>query len=59
MELTSFCRRAQEQAMRRAYPEASQQELDLRVATERYGAELAREAIRLRAERGFYDGGSD
>ena len=59
MELTEFCRRAQEQAMRRAYPEASQQELDLWVATERYGAELAEGLIRMRTKRGFYDGVSD
>ena len=57
VELSSFCRRSAEQALRRAYPEASQRELDLRLATELYGAELAQGAIRMRAERGFYDGG--
>lgn len=55
VELTSLCWRAAAEAARRARPEATPAERDQLLLTERYGAEIAREVVRLRQEKGFYD----
>ncbi len=55
VELTSLCWRAAQDAVRRAHPEASPQEQDRLLITQRYGEKIAREVVRLREEKGFYD----
>jgi hypothetical protein len=56
LELTDLCRQAAREAVRRAYPEAGQPELDEILLRELYGdAEAAREVVALRHAQGFYD----
>jgi hypothetical protein len=56
LELTDLCRQAAREAVRRAYPEASQPELDEILLRELYGdPEAARRVVELRREHGFYD----
>lgn len=55
VEMTTFCWRAGQEAVRRAHPDASTCEQDRILLTQRYGAELADGFIRRRQEIGFYD----
>ncbi len=53
--LTSLCWRAAQEAFRRARPEATPLERDRWLLAERYGDEAAREVVRRRVEKGFYE----
>ncbi len=53
--LTSLCWRAAEEAFRRARPAATPIERDRWLLAERYGDDLAREVVRRRTEKGFYE----
>ena len=56
LELTDLCRLAAREAVRRAYPEASEPERDEILLRQLYGdEEAARRVVALRRERGFYD----
>ena len=56
LELTDLCRQAAREAVRRAYPDASQPEQDEILLRELYrDDEAARKAVALRRELGFYD----
>jgi len=55
VEMTSFCWRAAQDAVRRAHPDASPQERDRLLLRERYGDEIAEGVVRARQEKGFYD----
>lgn len=56
LELTDLCRQAAREAVRRAHPDASPPEQDEILLRELYGdEEVARKAVALRRELGFYD----
>ncbi|HKV08130.1 MAG TPA: hypothetical protein VJ725_08340 [Thermoanaerobaculia bacterium] len=55
IELTQICRHALKEAIRRANPDATEVERDEIFVRELYGEEVARNVIRLRIEKGFYD----
>ena len=56
IELSSFCREAARDAVRRAHPEASEAERDEILLRELYGDEVdARGVVELRRRLGFYD----
>jgi hypothetical protein len=56
LELAALCRQAAREAVRRAHPDASLPEQDEILLRELYGdEEVAREAVALRRELGFYD----
>lgn len=54
-ELTQICRDAFREAICRANPQATEVERDEIFVRELYGEEAARNVIRLRIEKGFYD----
>lgn len=54
-ELSDFCRQGLKEAIRRANPGASEIERDEILVRELYGEEAARNVIRLRIEKGFYN----
>lgn len=54
-EMTSFCWRAGQEAVRRAHPDATQEEQDLVFISLRYGEELAQGVVQRRRGMGFYD----
>jgi hypothetical protein len=54
-ELTQICRQGLKEAIRRANPHATEVERDEIFVRELYGEEAARNVIRLRIEKGFYD----
>ena len=54
VEMTHLCWQAAQEAEKRAHPDASPKERDLRLTTLRYGEELAQELVRLKEKRGFY-----
>lgn len=56
LELTDLCRQAAREAIRRAYPDASPPERDEILLRELYrDEEVARKAVAMRRELGFYD----
>jgi hypothetical protein len=56
IELTNFCRQSAREAVRRAYPEASEAERDEILLRELYGDEVdARKVVEMRRQLGFYD----
>jgi hypothetical protein len=56
LELTDLCRLAAREAVRRAYPDASQPERDEILLREVYGdKDAARKVVELRRGLGFYD----
>lgn len=56
IELTSFCRQAAREAVRRAHPGTSEAERDEILLRELYGDEVAaRKVVELRRQLGFYD----
>lgn len=56
IELTNFCRQSAREAVRRAYPEASEAERDEILLRELYGNQVdARKVVELRRQLGFYD----
>jgi hypothetical protein len=55
VELTQICRDALKEAIRRANPQATEVERDEIFVRELYGENAARNVIRLRIEKGFYD----
>jgi hypothetical protein len=55
-ELSSFCREAAREAVRRAHPDATEAERDEILLRELYGDEVdARRVVELRRQHGFYD----
>jgi hypothetical protein len=54
-ELSDICRQGLKEAIRRANPEATEVERDEILLRELYGEEAARNVIRLRVGKGFYD----
>lgn len=54
-ELSQICRDGLKEAIRRANPDVSEVEWDEILVRELYGEEAARNVIRLRIEKGFYD----
>lgn len=54
-ELTQICRQGLKEAIRRTNPHATDMERDEIFVRELYGDEAARNVIRLRIEKGFYD----
>ncbi|HSF44035.1 MAG TPA: hypothetical protein VLT87_29880 [Thermoanaerobaculia bacterium] len=54
-ELSDICRHGLREAIRRANPEATEVDRDQIFVRELYGEEAARNVIRLRIEKGFYD----
>lgn len=54
-ELSQICRDGLKEAICRANPNASEVERDEILVRELYGEEAARNVIRLRIEKGFYD----